>query len=64
MKIGDLVKIKLPSSKGLYLVLGRTDNIELETLSSDRCWKLYGYWYSELQVFDMYEKWLEIISEV
>jgi len=63
MKAGDLVRIKLPSSKGLYLVLGRTDDIELESLSNDRCWKLYGYWYTDVQIMDMYEKWLEIVSE-
>jgi len=63
MKVGDLVKIKLPSATGLYVIVGRTDNIEAESLSQDPCWKLYGRWYNELGILEMFEKWLEIVSE-
>ena len=63
MKPGDLVKINLPSAKGLYVIIERTDDVEAEALSVDRCWKLYGLWYGELQILEMFEKWLEVISE-
>jgi hypothetical protein len=69
MKAGDLVRIKLPSSKGLYIVVGRSSNIELENLSHDRCWELYGYWYCKtysrwkMTTLDMLEKWVEIVNE-
>ena len=63
MKVGDLVKIKLPSAKGLYVIVERTDDVEAEAISLDRCWKLYGLWYGELRILEMFEKWLEIVSE-
>ena len=63
MKPGDLVRIKLPSAVGLYIVIERTDSIEAESLSSDRCWTLYGNWYGEMRTLEMFEKWIEVISE-
>jgi hypothetical protein len=63
MKIGDLVRIKLPSARGLYIIVGRGDNKELEEFSQDRCWKLYGFFYEDLGILEMLEKWLEVVSE-
>ena len=63
MKIGDLVRIKLPSARGLYIVVGRSGDNNLEQFSQDRCWKLYGLFYDELGILEMLEKWLEVVSE-
>ena len=63
MKIGDLVRIKLPSARGLYIIVGRGDNKNLEEVSQDRCWKLYGLFYDDLRILEMHEKWLEVVSE-
>ena len=63
MKIGDLVRIKLPSARGLYIVVGRSGDGNLEQFSQDRCWKLYGLFYDELGILEMLEKWLEVVSE-
>jgi hypothetical protein len=63
MKIGDLVRIKLPSARGLYIVVGRSVDGNLEQFSQDRCWKLYGLFYDELGILEMLEKWLEVVSE-
>ena len=63
MKIGDLVRIKLPSARGLYIIVGRGDNKELEQFSQDRCWKLHGFFYDDLGILEMLEKWLEVVSE-
>ncbi len=63
MKPGDLVRIKLPSARGLYVIIERSRNIESESLSGDRCWMLYGKWYGELRIMEMLEKWMEIVNE-
>jgi hypothetical protein len=63
MKPGDLVRIKLPSAKGLYVVIERSHNIESESLSGDRAWLLYGDWYGKTRVMEMLEKWMEIVNE-
>ena len=63
MKVGDLVRIKLPSARGLYVIVGRGDNKYLEEVSQDRCWKLHGFFYDELGTLEMLEKWLEVVSE-
>ena len=63
MKPGDLVRIKLPSAKGLYVVIERSQNIESEWLAGDRSWLLYGRWHGKTGVMEMLEKWMEIVNE-
>ena len=63
MKAGDLVRIKLPSAKGLYIVVERSSRSESESLSGDRAWLLYGNWYGETRIMEMLEKWMEIVNE-
>jgi len=53
MKPGDLVRIKLPSAKGLYVVIERSHNVESESLSGDRSWLLYGKWYGKTRIMEM-----------
>jgi len=63
MKIGDLVKLKLPSARGLYLIIGHGDEA-MKQFAHDKSWLLMGQFYAlDYETLEMLEKWLEIVSE-
>ena len=64
MKIGDLVKIKLASATGIYLIVDRGKNKTMQQFAQDRSWLLMGQFYTtDYETLEMLEKWLEVVSE-
>lgn len=58
MKVGDLVTVH-PLAENFYLIVGISPDKECEAMGL--CWYLYN---EEIGVQTMYEKWIEVISEV